>query len=217
MSRLPKSEDFFINGPAGRLEALLESPHEGEPSGAAVICHPHPEHGGTMRNKVAHTLARAFVARGFHALRFNFRGVGQSEGTFDEGDGEFRDALSAVQAMKEKAGDHSLWLAGFSFGAAIAIRAAAESRADGLVSVAPAVSRASKQPKMQPKCPWLIIQGDEDDLVAVGDTVAWVNGLEPGPELSIFPGTDHFFHGKLVELRKAVETFIEEHHQRGRV
>jgi alpha/beta superfamily hydrolase len=70
---------------------------------------------------------------------------------------------------------------------------------------------------MQPKCPWLIIQGDEDDLVAVGDTVAWVNGLEPGPELSIFPGTDHFFHGKLVELRKAVETFIEEHRRHGRV
>jgi alpha/beta superfamily hydrolase len=135
MSKLPKSQNFFINGPAGRLEALLESPQEGEPGGAAVICHPHPEHGGTMQNKVAHTLARAFVARGFHALRFNFRGVGQSEGTFDEGEGEFRDALSAVQAMKEKAGDQSLWLAGFSCGSGESRGWPRERRAGCLTSV----------------------------------------------------------------------------------
>jgi hypothetical protein len=211
MSRLPKMENLSIAGPAGRLEAVLELPREGETTGSAVICHPHPEHGGTMQNKVAHTLARAFLARGFAALRFNFRGVGESEGTFDEGEGEVQDALAAVRAMKERIGGANLWLAGFSFGAAIAIHAAAVARPSGLVCVAPAVSRASKEMGTQPDCPWLIIQGDEDELVAVTDTIAWVNELEPGPELQIFDGTGHFFHGKLVQLRHAVEAFIDAH------
>jgi alpha/beta superfamily hydrolase len=211
VSKPPKTESLAIDGPAGRLEALLEVPHSGEVSGSAVICHPHPEHGGTMQNKVAHTLARAFVAKGFAALRFNFRGVGESEGAFDEGEGELQDALGAVQVMKARYGDVDLWLAGFSFGAAIAIRAAAESQADGLVSVAPAVSRVSSQSGPQPSCPWLIMQGDQDELVAVAETIEWVNELEPGPELQIFADTEHFFHGKLVQLRHAVERFIDAH------
>jgi uncharacterized protein len=211
LSKLPETETFFIDGPAGRLQALLEMPRSQDAAGAAVVCHPHPEHGGTLGNKVVHTLARAFVAKGFAVLRFNFRGVGESEGTFDEGRGELADALAAVEEMKERYGGKSLWLAGFSFGAAVAIRAAAEVRADGLVSVAPAVSRVAGEGGLKPDCPWLIIQGDEDELVPVGDTIEWVNSLEPGPELQIFSDTGHFFHGKLVRLRHAVETFIEEH------
>ncbi|MGH8166880.1 MAG: alpha/beta hydrolase, partial [Woeseiaceae bacterium] len=132
MSRPPKAENFFIDGPAGKLEALLESPRETSAAGVAVVCHPHPEHGGTLQNKVAHTLARAFIAKGFSALRFNFRGVGLSEGRFDQGKGELQDALAAVQTMQNRGGDSKLWVAGFSFGAAIAIRAAAEAGADGL-------------------------------------------------------------------------------------
>ena len=209
MNKPPTTESLVVDGPAGRLEALLELPHTGQVAGSAVICHPHPEHGGTMQNKVAHTLARAFVAKGFAALRFNFRGVGESEGAFDEGEGEVQDALAAVQAMRGRYGGLDLWLAGFSFGAAIAIRAAAESRADGLVSVAPAVSRVSGQSGPQPTCPWLIIQGDKDELVAVAETIEWVNQLEPGPELQVFPDTEHFFHGKLVQLRRSVEGFID--------
>ncbi|HLU06172.1 MAG TPA: alpha/beta fold hydrolase [Woeseiaceae bacterium] len=209
MSKLPETEAIFIDGPAGRLQALLEMPRTQEAGGAAVVCHPHPEHGGTLENKVVHTLARAFVAKGFAVLRFNFRGVGESEGVFDEGRGETADALAAVQEMRERYGGKDLWLAGFSFGAAIAIGAAAEVRADGLVSVAPAVSRVSGGDIPQPGCPWLIIQGDEDELVPVGDTIEWVNGLEPGPDLQIFPETGHYFHGKLVRLRNAVETFID--------
>lgn len=162
-----------------------------------------------MQNKVAHTLARAFVAKGFVVLRFNFRGVGQSEGKFDEGEGEVQDALAAVRMMRDRIGAETLWLAGFSFGAAIAIHAAEEARPSGLVSVAPAISRVSKQMEAQPDCPWLIVQGDEDELVAVADTIAFVNELDPGPELQIFDGTEHFFHGKLVRLRHAVEAFID--------
>jgi uncharacterized protein len=213
LSKLPETEAFFIDGPAGRLQALLEMPRTQEAGGAAVVCHPHPEHGGTLENKVVHTLARAFVAKGFAALRFNFRGVGDSQGAFDEGRGETADALAAVQEMRERYGGTELWLAGFSFGAAIAIRAAADVRAAGLVSVAPAVSRVSGAEFSQPDCPWLIIQGDDDELVPVGDTIEWVNNLEPGPELHIFPETSHFFHGKLVRLRTAVEAFVDDHRQ----
>ena len=211
MSKLPETEAFLIDGPAGKLQALLEMPRMQESAGAAVVCHPHPEHGGTLENKVVHTLARAFLAKGFAVLRFNFRGVGKSEGAFDEGRGETADALAAVQEMRGRYAGTELWLAGFSFGAAIAIRAAADVRPDGLVSVAPAVSRVSGAAGPEPRCPWLIIQGDDDELVSVGDTIEWVNSLEPGPELQIFQETSHFFHGKLVRLRNAVETFVDEH------
>jgi uncharacterized protein len=214
LSKLPETETFLFDGPAGRLQALLEVPRSGEPGGTAVVCHPHPEHGGTLENKVVHTLARAFVAKGFAVLRFNFRGVGESEGAFDEGRGETVDALAAAAEMKSRYDGKALWLAGFSFGAAIAIRAAADVGADGLVSVAPAVSRVAGAGGSQPDCPWLVIQGDEDDLVSVGDTLEWINRLEPGPELEIFPETGHFFHGKLVRLREAVETFIDEHQKK---
>lgn len=206
MRRLPPSENFTIAGPAGALEALLETPRDGDPSAAVVVCHPHPQHGGTMQNKVVHTLARAFVAEGFAALRFNFRGVGASEGQFDEGRGELEDALTAGRVLEERSGGLPLWYAGFSFGAAIAIHAATRLDAAGLVSVAPAVSRL-EQPS-QPQCPWLIVQGDRDEIVDVDATIAWVNDLDPGPELEVLEGAEHFFHGRLVELRKAVQAFV---------
>ena len=208
MRKLPNREHFSIDGPEGRLEALLESPQETDPVGCAVICHPHPLHGGTMQNKVAHTLARSFVGANLAALRFNFRGVGESEGGFDNGDGEVDDVLAAVEWMRAQAPDLPLWLAGFSFGAAMAVRAAVIYSPAGLVSIAPAVSRFAGNLETQPDCPWLILQGDKDELVDIEETIAWVNGLEPGPELEVFPDTEHFFHGKLVLLREAVEEFV---------
>ncbi|MEX2496550.1 MAG: alpha/beta fold hydrolase [Woeseia sp.] len=214
MSAAPEQELFFIHGPEGPLEALLETPPSGELTGGVVVCHPHPQHGGAMQNKVAHTLARAFVGCGFAALRFNFRGVGRSAGEFAEGEGELLDALAAAGTLQERIGSRELWFAGFSFGAAIAIRAAAKGRVRGLVSVAPAVSRVAQGSDPQPDCPWLIVQGAKDELVSVNDTVEWVNSLEPGPELQIFEDTEHFFHGKLVMLRKAVESFIKEQRRR---
>ncbi len=174
----------------------------------SVICHPHPVHGGTMNNKVAHTLARSFVGIGIPALRFNFRGVGESEGVFDNGDGEVADVLAAVDWLRQELPDLPLWLAGFSFGAAMAVRAAVVCHPDGLISVAPAVSRFAGNLVTQPDCPWLIVQGDQDELVDVEETIAWVNELDPGPELQVFPETEHFFHGKLVLLRTAVEEFV---------
>ncbi len=208
MAKTPRSERLFIDGPVGRLEAIFELPAEAEPSGAVVVCHPHPQHGGTMHNKVAHSLARAFVHMGFGALRFNFRGTELSEGRFDEGVGELDDALAAIDWLAARLPGPSLWLAGFSFGAAIAIRAAVTTGIDGLVSVAPAVSRFAGGLAAQPECPWLVVQGDEDELVSVAETIDWLNGLEPGPELLIMSGAEHFFHGRLIDLRQAVTDFV---------
>jgi len=210
MFKTPRSEKLFIDGPVGRLEAILEHSTAQEPLGTVVVCHPHPQHGGTMHNKVAHTLARAFVRAGFASLRFNFRGAEQSEGDFDEGNGELDDALAAVAWMRGRYPDSTLWLAGFSFGAAIAVKASVATEVDGLVSVAPAISRFATGLESQPTCPWLIVQGDQDELVDVEETVAWVDGLEPGPELLIIPDGEHFFHGRLHELREAVQEFATE-------
>lgn len=211
MAKLPKSKNLELDGPAGSLEALLEAPQESDPVACAVICHPHPLHGGTMQNKVVHTLARAFIRQGLVALRFNFRGVNDSDGTFDEGRGELADTLAAVDYMSRTSPDLPLWLAGFSFGAAMAVHAAAERNTAGLVSIAPAVSRFAKSLASQPDSPWLVLQGDQDELVDVEETIAWVNELEPGPELQILEGAEHFFHGKLLLLRDAVEAFIGKH------
>jgi alpha/beta superfamily hydrolase len=208
VNSLPTSQKLEIPGPAGKLESILEFPGQGEILGAAVICHPHPQHGGTMHNKVAHTLARSFVRSDFAALRFNFRGTEGSEGEYDHGAGELDDALAVLDWMREQQPGVPLWLAGFSFGAAISVRAAVASPVDGLVSVAPAIYRFAGNLEGQPDCPWLIIQGDEDELVEVDETVEWVDSLEPGPELLVLRGAEHFFHGRLNDLRTAVMEFI---------
>ncbi|MDH3615249.1 MAG: alpha/beta hydrolase [Gammaproteobacteria bacterium] len=208
MAKAPQSERLFIDGPAGRLEAVFEAPADINLAGTVVVCHPHPQHGGTMHNKVAHMLARTFIRMGFAALRFNFRGTEKSEGHFDEGVGELDDALAAIDWMQSRQPGSSMWLAGFSFGAAIAVRAATESDVGGLISVAPAVSRFASALTTQPQCPWLIVQGDEDELVGVDETIDWVNTLQPGPELLVLRGAEHFFHGRLNDLRDAVTEFV---------
>ena len=208
LNKLPKSQKISIRGPAGALEAILESPGDTAVNGAAVVCHPHPQHGGTMHNKVAHTLARSFVRSNFAVLRFNFRGTEGSEGVYDNGVGELDDALAAMAWMRQQKAEGPLWVAGFSFGAAIAVRAALARDVDGLISVAPAIYRFAGNLDAQPQCPWLIIQGDEDELVDINETVEWVDSLDPGPELLVVPGAEHFFHGRLHELREAVMAFI---------
>ena len=208
MAKPPSTEKLMFDGPVGRLEALLDVAADRAPIGAVVVCHPHPQHGGTMHNKVAHTLARAFVGIGFAALRFNFRGTEGSEGSYDEGVGELADALAAIAWLRNRYPDLPLWLAGFSFGAAIAVRAAVAESVAGLVSVAPAIYRFGAGLEGQPECPWLVVQGDEDELVAVDETIEWVNGLAPGPELLVMSGVEHFFHGNLVALREAVVEFV---------
>lgn len=210
MARSPQAEHLSIAGAAGAIEGVLETPGEGDVIALVVVCHPHPVHGGTMHNKVAHTLARAFAGIDFATLRFNFRGVGASEGAFDDGKGEIQDVQSAIAFMRERYPGLPLWLAGFSFGAAMSIRVAADIELNGLVSIAPAAFRFAGDLAVQPDCPWLIVHGEDDELVPIEETVAWVDTLEPGPELLVFPATSHFFHGKLLELREAVRSFVEQ-------
>ena len=209
-NQLPRSQKVSIPGPVGILEAILETPADATVLGVVLVCHPHPQHGGTLHNKVVHTLARAFVRMGFAALRFNFRGVQGSAGEYDEGVGELADALAALAWLRAESGAGPVWLAGFSFGAAIAIRAAVSSAPDGLISVAPAVTRFAADLEGQPACPWLLVQGDQDELVDIETTIDWVQKLRPGPELAVMAGADHFFHGRLVELRGVVTDFVQE-------
>jgi len=204
----PQTEAFTFKGSAGNLEALIELP-AADPAGVAVVCHPHPQHGGTMQNKVAHTLAKSFLKLDFAALRFNFRGVGRSEGEFADGVGEAEDVLSAVAEARVRFPGLPLWLAGFSFGAAMAIRVAADAGADGLVSVAPAAHRFAGRLDAQPSCPWLIVHAEADELIPIDESIEWVDGLEPGPELVVFPDASHFFHGQLVRLRDTVQKFVD--------
>jgi alpha/beta superfamily hydrolase len=210
MSQQPaQSQKLWIPGPVGMLEAILETPAAATAHGAVLVCHPHPQHGGTMQNKVVHTLARAFVRMGFAALRFNFRGTEGSAGVYDDGIGELDDALAALAWLRAEFTAGPIWLAGFSFGAAIAVRAATRQPADGLISVAPAVARFAANLEGQPECPWLLVQGDQDELVDIEETIAWLNQLLPGPELAVMAGADHFFHGRLVELRELVTKFVQ--------
>jgi uncharacterized protein len=216
---LPRAERIPIEGPAGPLEALIEMPpaEAGEAHGAAafgVVCHPHPLYGGTLDNKVVYTLARAFQLRGAPVIRFNFRGVGASGASYDEGRGEAADALAVIDWGRRRWPDAALWLAGFSFGGAVAVRIAAQAKAARLVAVAPGIDRMDAAGAGPPLCPWLIVQGDADDVVAPERVLDWARSLEaaPGvraPQLQVVRGGGHFFHGRINELRDLVLGFME--------
>jgi hypothetical protein len=206
---IPHAEPLVIAGPAGAIEALLEQPQR--PSGGfAVVCHPHPLHGGTMLNKVVHTLARAFQELGLATLRFNYRGVGTSAGTYDNGRGETEDALAVVAHGQARWPGAAVWLGGFSFGAVVALRVAARVRPARLISVAPAVGRPEPVSLSRPACPWLIVQGDADEIVDYRQVQVFAASFEPAPQLQILAGVDHFFHGRLQQLHDAVIAFSRE-------
>ena len=203
MSDKQHTEPCQFSGPAGILEGLVDSP-ETAPRAVAVVCHPNPVQGGSMQNKVAYILARAFNDMGAASLRFNFRGVGRSAGTFDNGVGEIDDALAAIDWFMAQHPGLPLWLGGFSFGGYVALRAQSQRPVERLVTVAPAVQRFAATPIVPPVCPWLLVQGDADDVVPPGEVLGWAQGLARQPQLAVLPGAGHFFHGRLNELREAV-------------
>jgi uncharacterized protein len=209
----PQAERLAIAGPAGALQALIERPRADDLSAAAVrafgvVCHPHPLYGGTLDNKVVWTLARVFQQLGAATLRFNFRGVGTSAGTYDEGRGETADALAVIAYGRQRFPGAALWLAGFSFGGVIALRAAGEAQPARLVAVAPGINKLDVHAAAAPACPWLIVQGDADDVVPPEAVLGWARTLSPAPTLRVLPGAGHFFHGRINELRDTVLEFM---------
>jgi hypothetical protein len=201
----PPREALTLDGPAGHIEALLDTPPGPLSRAVGVVCHPHPQHQGTMLNKVVHTLARTLNDLGMPAVRFNFRGVGASEGAYADGEGETGDALAVADWALRRFPGTELWLAGFSFGAAVAIRAAVDRPCRQLISVAPPVARMSRLlGDTNPGCPWLLIQGLADEVVPPADVEAWARARHPAPDLVLLPDVDHFFHGRLTLLRETI-------------
>ena len=206
MSNPHTPQKFFIDGPAGKLETILAEPDSAHPSGIAVIAHPHPLYGGSMDNKVVHTLFNALLALGFISVKFNFRGVGKSEGTFDQGVGETGDVLAVVAAVrsrfKSSADNLPLLLAGFSFGGAIQAHAAQHLNPQKLLLVAPAVERLKAPPVAGHASSTLIIHGDQDDVVPLKSVLDWAAPQEL--PVVVVPGAEHFFHGRLHILKRIV-------------
>jgi uncharacterized protein len=205
--RPPRPELLEIPGPVGSLEAVVEDPG-GEPPALAVVCHPHPLYQGSMHNKVAHTLARAANRLGAPAVRFNFRGVGASGGAWDYGRGETEDALAVVEWARHRWPGRPLWLAGFSFGAFVALLAAPAAKPAALVTVAPPVQRFPLGEVSDPAGPWLVVQGEADELLDYHEVVAWAEARPVAPRVALLPETSHFFHGRLGQLQEVVEDFL---------
>lgn len=216
---LPRTESLTLAGSAGALEAVLDLPaHAAGAEGAgatppaparfAVVCHPHPLHGGTLHNKVAHTLARALAELGIPALRFNYRGVGVSAGSYDEGVGETADARAVLAAGRVRWPQAAPILAGFSFGGVVALRAAIAEQVPELITVAPAVDRVALS-ELPPSLPrWLLVQGLADEVVPQPRVRGWVDSLPEPPQCLWLPDVGHFFHGSLTTLKQAVQAFV---------
>lgn len=196
----PKTRRESIAGPAGALECAIDEPPHA-PNGIAVVCHPHPLHGGTLDNKVAQTLTRAFVQLGLRSVRFNFRGVGASQGAWDEGRGEIDDALAVIRAWRDAA--VPLVLAGFSFGGYVAANAAERlpegAKAARLVLVAPATLNFVVARVLADT---LVVHGELDDVVPLSATLDWAR--PQSLPVTVIPGGGHFFHGQLALLKNIV-------------
>jgi alpha/beta superfamily hydrolase len=190
-----------IRGPAGALEIAINRP-DAEPRGLALVAHPLPTHGGTLDNKVVQTLAKTFVALGYVAVRLNFRGVGKSEGAFDEGPGETDDALAALAHARNEfpaLASHPPVLAGFSFGTYVQTRIAKSVPPERMVLVGSAVGRFSNE-TVPPDT--IVIHGEQDEIVALADVLEWARPQHL--PIVVFPGCGHFFHGHLTQLQRSV-------------
>jgi alpha/beta superfamily hydrolase len=205
-----RAEVVTLAGAAGPIETKLEFADDAPASPVAfgVVCHPHPLYGGTMDNKVTHTLARAMTECGAPAYRFNFRGVGASAGQFDHGIGETEDLLAVVAEGRRRFPGAALWLGGFSFGGFVALRAAPRAQPAKLVAVAPPIARFELGHVTAPDCDWMLAQGDADDVVPAADVLRWAAEQSRKPRLHVLAGAGHFFHGKLHELKPLLLDFL---------
>jgi alpha/beta superfamily hydrolase len=200
------TQRFHVAGPAGAIDCALDAP-AAAPRGLALLCHPHPLHGGTMDNKVVQTLARAFVQLGYASLRFNFRGIGASQGAWDEGRGEIDDALAVVAARRGPG--QPLVVGGFSFGGYVASQVAARlaaatgntgaAAAERVVLVAPAVMNFETAAV---PADTLVVHGEADDVVPLTAVFDWAR--PQALPVTVLPGAGHFFHGQLSVLKQIV-------------
>jgi len=204
----PGEHPFFFDGPTASLEAVLTMPETPPGTHIALLGHPHSLQGGSMNNKVVTTLARAFRELGIPSLRFNFRGVGQSSGVYDAGLGESEDMLALRSQWETLYPGFRVIYAGFSFGAYVSYRAAAQSEHELLISIAPAVNHNDYK-AFSPR-PWYIIQGDEDEVVPAAEVRAFAAGSEPPIPVIRFADTTHFFHGKLLPLKEEIMRIVRE-------
>lgn len=204
-------QPMLIDGPAGKLELLCEV---GDTAGQVmIICHPHTLHGGTMQNKVVHTLARTATALGMVAIRFNFRGAGNSEGHYDDGRGELDDLIAVVCWAQQQYPGLAIGLAGFSFGSYVAWQAAATQDVVSLITVAPPVTMYPFDRLPAPRLPWLLVQGEQDEIIDATAVLDWA-GQHDGVEIKALPDCSHFFHRRLAELSTVVEQWCRQVFQR---
>jgi uncharacterized protein len=195
-----------LQGPAGALEVAVDPPDTevvARPV-VAVFCHPLPTEGGTMHNKVVTMAARSLRELGATTVRFNFRGTGHSEGAFDHGEGELDDLRAVIAWVRGSRPELGLWLGGFSFGAYVSLRGASELRPSLLISIAPPAGRWDFARIALPTMPWLVIQGEEDEIVDPQAVYDWLERSGASAELVRMPDTSHFFHRKLMDLRGAI-------------
>jgi hypothetical protein len=210
-----------LKGPAGRLEAVLDEPEGNAPVRAAVVfAHPHPQFGGTMHTKTVYQGAKGLTRLGCAVLRFNFRGVGASEGSFDRGEGERADFKAALDYMAARYPGTKLWAAGFSFGSWVALEeGASDDRVSVLIGIAPPVATSvSGQPYEFPntlasKKPKFFVQGEGDEVCPVEAMWQFYGQLEEPKELVVIDGADHLFDGKTQEVGEALEDLLADYQE----
>ncbi len=199
-----QTQTFFIDGAAGTLECKLDLPAEAAPRGIALVAHPHPLYGGTMDNKVAQTLARAFVALGYASTRMNFRGVGNSAGTHDAGLGETDDMALLLAHMQAELPELPVALAGFSFGTFVQAQLQQRLIAQGQPAERLALVGTAAGKWAVPAVPanTILIHGEEDDTIPLKDVFDWARPLDL--PVMVIPGADHFFHRKLHHIKQLI-------------
>ncbi len=201
-------ESLFIPGPAGRLEALLEEPEDTAPTGAALVCHPHPRHGGTMHNKVVYRIARGLRRAGHVVLRFNYRGVNLSEGSYAQGEGELEDAKSALDLLRARYPALPLTLAGFSFGARIVLHLGCAS-SEGevprrIIAVGFPAAYANRSHLEGCSAPRIFVHSTRDEYGSVAELTGIVERLNEPKKLILIDAQDHFFAGALDSLEDTI-------------
>ncbi|WP_182656493.1 alpha/beta hydrolase [Stenotrophomonas lacuserhaii] len=200
-----QSDTLVLAGPVGPLDAAVDLPKPEVPAQpvTAILCHPLSTEGGTMHNKVVTMAANTLRDLGVATVRFNFRSVGESAGRFDHGNGEQDDLKAVVAWVREQRPDDQVWLVGFSFGAFVSLKVTAEVQPQALVSIAPPAGRWDFG-GIQPPAQWLVIQGDQDEIVDPQAVYDWLETVDAPHELVRMPDTSHFFHRKLIDLRGAI-------------